>query len=62
MRELKTQGGNRVNIAIKPGMPLGTFREELIIETDHPDQPKITLTLVGSASGPISVMPVTCGS
>ena len=56
-KQLKTRAGNRVNIEIKPGMPLGTFREELIIETDHPDQPKVTLTLVGSTAGPISVMP-----
>lgn len=56
-KQLKTGGGNRVNIQIKPGMPLGTFREEVIVETDHPDQPKVTLTLVGSTAGPISVMP-----
>ena len=56
-KQLKTGAGNRVNLEIKPGMPLGTFREELIIETDHPDQPKVTLTLVGSTAGPISVMP-----
>ena len=56
-KQLKTGAGNRVNIEIKPGLPLGTFREELIIETDHPDQPKVTLTLVGSTAGPISVMP-----
>jgi hypothetical protein len=54
---LKTGGGNKVNVEIKPGMPLGTFREELIVETDHPDQPKVTLMLVGSTAGPISVMP-----
>ena len=56
-KQLKTEGGNRVNIEIKPGMPLGSFREEVIFETDHPDQPKVTLTLVGSMAGPISVMP-----
>jgi hypothetical protein len=54
---LKTKGGHRLNIEIKPGMALGTFREELIVETDHPDQPKIHLILAGAASGPISVMP-----
>jgi hypothetical protein len=56
-QQLKTGAGNRLDLEIKPGMPLGMFREEVIVETDHPDQPKITLTLVGSTAGPISVMP-----
>jgi hypothetical protein len=55
--KLQTKGGLRLVIEFKPGMPLGTFREELIIETDHPDSPKVLLTLAGSATGPISVMP-----
>jgi hypothetical protein len=55
--QLKTKGGYRLNLDIKPGMPLGVVREELIIETDHPDQPKLQYTLVGSAAGPISFMP-----
>jgi hypothetical protein len=55
--QLKTKGGVKLNLDIKPGMPLGVFREELIIETDHPDQPKLQFTLTGSAAGPISLMP-----
>jgi hypothetical protein len=54
---LNTGGGYRLDIQLKPGMPLGSFREEVIVETDNPDQPKLTLTLVGFAAGPISVMP-----
>jgi hypothetical protein len=57
LAKLQAKGGYRLNIDFKPGMPLGTFREELIIETDNPDQPKIQLVLAGSSSGPISVMP-----
>jgi hypothetical protein len=38
-------------------MPLGTFREEMIVDTDHPDQPRYQLVLAGVASGPISLMP-----
>ena len=37
--------------------PWGSSGKKLIIETDHPDQPKVTLTLIGSTAGPISVMP-----
>jgi hypothetical protein len=38
-------------------MVMGTFREELIVETDHPEQPKLQLVLAGSAFGPISLLP-----
>jgi hypothetical protein len=51
------KGGYRLDVEFLPGMPLGNFREELIIETDHPEQPRLQFTLVGSVSGPISVMP-----
>ncbi len=57
LESLKAKGGFRVNLEFKPGMALGTFREELIVETDHPDQPKLQLVLAGTASGPISLMP-----
>ncbi|WP_165227249.1 DUF1573 domain-containing protein [Aquisphaera insulae] len=55
--QLKTKGGHRVNLNVKPGFGQGEFREELIVETDHPDEPKITLTLSGTATGPVSVVP-----
>ena len=57
LEKLKLKGGYRLMLEIKPGMPLGTFREELVIETDHPDQPKYQLVLAGMASGPISLRP-----
>jgi hypothetical protein len=57
LKDLKAKGGYRVNLEFKPGMALGTFREELIVETDHPDQPKLQLVLAGMASGPISLLP-----
>jgi hypothetical protein len=51
------KGGYRLDIEIKPGMSLGNFREELVIETDNPDQSKVQVTLTGFTTGPISVMP-----
>ncbi len=51
------KGGYRLDIEIKPGMSLGSFREELVIETDNPDQSKVQTTLTGFTTGPISVMP-----
>ena len=46
-----------MDIEIKPGASLGTFREEVTIETDHPDQPRVQLVLAGMTSGPIGVVP-----
>ncbi|HMF36051.1 MAG TPA: DUF1573 domain-containing protein [Isosphaeraceae bacterium] len=57
LENLEAKGGYRVNLEFKPGMALGTFREELIVETDHPEQPKLQLLLAGTASGPISLLP-----
>jgi hypothetical protein len=57
LAQLNTKGGYRVNFEIKPGMPLGAMREELLIETDHPDMPKLQYTLTGVTSGPINLMP-----
>lgn len=57
LERIKMKGGYQIKLQIKPGMPLGTFREELVIETDHPDEPKSQVVLAGVASGPISLMP-----
>ncbi len=42
---------------MKSGMPLGSFREEVVVHTDHPRQPEIRLTLLGRVVGPIVVSP-----
>ena len=56
-KSLKVETGHRVTVAMKPGMPLGRFLEELVIETDHPGKPEIKLTIAGNATGPITVIP-----
>jgi hypothetical protein len=55
--QLKTKGGYRLDIQFKPGMAQGNFRDQVIMETDHPDQPKVEMTLTGFVTGAISVMP-----
>ena len=35
----KVKSGYHLTVEVKPGMPLGRFTEELLIETDHPDRP-----------------------
>jgi hypothetical protein len=59
LAQLKATGGYRLNLEIKPGLPQGTLREELIIQCDHPDQPRLQYTLTGTVTGPISVMPAS---
>jgi hypothetical protein len=62
--QLKTPSGNSgpkaghsVIVEIKPGMPLGRFQEELVIETDHPLKSDLKITITGNMIGPISVIP-----
>jgi len=55
--QLKAKGGYRLDIQFKPGMAQGNFRDSVVIETNHPDEPKLELTLTGFVTGAISVMP-----
>ncbi len=55
--QLRTKGGHRVTVEVRPGMPLGAFKEELVIETDHPLRPLVKVTIAGRATGPIIVLP-----
>ena len=47
----------KVTIHVKSGMPLGTFRDEILIKTDHPKQPELRMLLAGKMIGPINLMP-----
>ncbi len=50
-------GGFRVDVEIKPGLPLGQFAETLVIETDHPLLKELQVAIRGYATGPISIVP-----
>jgi hypothetical protein len=56
-RQLKTEAGYKVTVEIKPGMPQGAFHEELVIQTDHPKQPEVKVSMTGTMIGPINVVP-----
>lgn len=56
-KSLKITKGYLVTVTVKPGMPLGTFHEELIVRTDHPKQSEIKVSVHGNTFGPISVTP-----
>lgn len=57
LKVFKVKSGYSVKLEIKPGMPLGRFKDDLIIETDHPLKPELTVALTGNVTGPISVVP-----
>ena len=53
----RVPSGFHVVVEVKPGMPLGAFREELVFQTDHPKQPELKVTVAGIVTGPINVVP-----
>lgn len=56
-KTLNLQAGHRITINAKAGLPLGAFREEVVIGTDHPQRPELKLTVTGKMEGPISISP-----
>ena len=47
----------RVDVIVKPGSALGSFREEVVLTTDHPLKPEVKLPVSGKIAGPISSVP-----
>jgi hypothetical protein len=54
---LETEGGYRLDVLIKPEMPLGQFSEEILVETDHPKEPLVRIDVIGRMIGAISAVP-----
>ncbi len=52
-----TKGGFKLTVHAKSTLPLGTFREEIIVTTDHPKQPEVRIAVVGKVAGPINLIP-----
>jgi hypothetical protein len=53
----KVKHGYRVDVEVKPGMPIGQFHDEIVIQTDHPRQSEQKVSIGGSVTGPISAVP-----
>ena len=51
IKALGVQSGYTPDVEVKPGMPLGPFREELLIQTDHPKQPEVKVASGGAGDG-----------
>jgi len=56
-KQLQVERGVKVLLNVKTGLPLGNFREEVMITTDHPRQPETHLTLTGRMVGPVNLLP-----
>jgi hypothetical protein len=56
-KAMKVEKGRRITINVKGNMPLGFFREEVVIKTDHPKKPELKLIVAGKMVGPISATP-----
>jgi hypothetical protein len=56
-KQLKVTAGYMVTVELKTGMPLGRFHEELAIETDHPLQAEVKMSVGGSVTGSITMVP-----
>ena len=54
---LEIEKGTKVIVNVKGGLPLGNFREEVIVTTDHPKQPEVRLVVSGQMSGPVNIVP-----
>jgi hypothetical protein len=54
---LKFARGYRIDITLKPSPALGSFRDELIVTTDHPRQAELRVPVRGRRVGAISVAP-----
>ncbi len=53
--ELKS--ASKVSITLKTNVPIGSFAEEIRLETDHPSRPAVTLSVRGIVQGPITLTP-----
>ena len=49
--------GTKVIVIVKPTPNLGSFREEVVIKTDHPLRDEVRLVVAGRVVGPISITP-----
>jgi len=56
-KDLQVDAGQRIDFQIHPRTELGEFREEVLVRTDHPKVPEVSLTVSGRVMGPISAVP-----
>ncbi len=52
----KPVGGVLITVTIKPGLPLGPIRQRILLDTNVPERPQVSLDVVGSIDGDISIV------
>jgi hypothetical protein len=57
LKAIDNAGGTKLTVDVKSSLPLGFFREEVVLTTDHPKQPELKLTVTGKMEGPINFIP-----
>jgi len=55
LKSIQLERCDQLTIEIKTDMPLGTFRHEVVVTTDHPKQPEVRLTVTGMLLGPVNL-------
>jgi hypothetical protein len=58
-KQLQVKAATKLTVKVKSGMPLGFFKEEVVLKTDHPKQPELRIGVGGRMSGAITMMPTT---
>lgn len=53
---LQSRSGALVTVTLKPGLPLGPFRQTIRLDTNSPEQPQVPYVIMGSVDGDISVV------
>jgi hypothetical protein len=57
MADLKFKSGHRVDVEMRPSAEIGTFAEEVVVITDHPNRQELRIPLRGKRVGAISAAP-----
>ena len=52
----KVQSGYLAEVTVKPGLPLGTFRQTILIETNLEAAPTVTVPVTGTVGSEISIV------
>ncbi len=54
--EQDAKSGFRIQITLKPGLPLGAFQQKIVIHTDAEDAPTVDVPIQGTISSEISII------
>ncbi len=57
MESVKAKRGYRCKVHIDPGLPIGPFSADMLVRTNCPQRPEITVKLSGNFAGDVSVNP-----